>query len=245
MNKKTVVMCATGVLLGALAIGGTFAYLTDNETATNNFTIGQVQIDLIESNKPDPDAPIVANEVLKKNPLIQNTGVNEAIVFMEFDVPMKNVITVQEDGKRNPEEYTELFDFATENGQFDSTGEHWILLSEIKDDDTDPSKKTYVYGYEQKVKENEATTPLFDKVRFANIVEGQVVTKNKVASFDNVSIPVRAYAIQSSYVNSIDTSSDILNKSTLQEVYTVFANQNEGVTLKDADTNGAYDLSGK
>ena len=49
MNKKVITMCATGVLLGALAIGGTFAYLTDNETTTNNFTVGHVQIDLIES----------------------------------------------------------------------------------------------------------------------------------------------------------------------------------------------------
>lgn len=130
MNKKVITMCATGVLLGALAIGGTFAYLTDNETTTNNFTVGHVQIDLIESNKPDPTAPIIANEELKKNPLIKNTGANEAIVFMEFDIPMKDVITVEADGTRNPEEYTELFDFSTEAGTYDSTGSHWILLSE-------------------------------------------------------------------------------------------------------------------
>ena len=49
----------------------------------------------------------------------------------------------------------------------------------------------------------------------------------------------------SSYVNNIDTTSDTLNKATLQAVYTVFANQNDGDTLKDADINGEYDLSGK
>ena len=245
MNQKVITMCATGVLLGALAIGGTFAYLTDNETTTNNFTVGHVQIDLIESNKPDPTAPIIANEELKKNPLIKNTGANEAIVFMEFDIPMKDVITVEADGTRNPEEYTELFDFSTEAGTYDSTGSHWILLSEGQDDETNPSKKTYVYGYEQKLDPNESTTALFDKVRFANVIEGQVVTKTKTASFDDVSIPVRAYAIQSNYVNNIDTTSDTLNKATLQAVYTVFANQNDGDTLKDADINGEYDLSGK
>ena len=53
MNKisKTKVLAITGVLgLGALALGaGTLAYFTDNDSATNTFTVGNVSIDLIES----------------------------------------------------------------------------------------------------------------------------------------------------------------------------------------------------
>ena len=48
-SKKQMVMAAAAcAMMGVMAIGGTMAYLTDSETATNTFTIGQVKIDLEE-----------------------------------------------------------------------------------------------------------------------------------------------------------------------------------------------------
>lgn len=49
INKKAVV--TTGAVLGvaALVAGGTIAYFTDQDTATNNFTVGDVDITLYES----------------------------------------------------------------------------------------------------------------------------------------------------------------------------------------------------
>ena len=49
INKKAVI--TTGAVLGvaALVAGGTIAYFTDHETATNNFTVGDIDITLYES----------------------------------------------------------------------------------------------------------------------------------------------------------------------------------------------------
>ncbi|MBR0460542.1 hypothetical protein IJI91_00915 [Candidatus Saccharibacteria bacterium] len=49
VNKKVVL--STGIVVGAIALiaGGTIAYFTDSDTATNNFTVGDVEVKLYES----------------------------------------------------------------------------------------------------------------------------------------------------------------------------------------------------
>ena len=56
MKKKIVTLCVVICLLAVAAIGGTLAYFTDNETATNVFTMGKVDIELTETEWVDPDA---------------------------------------------------------------------------------------------------------------------------------------------------------------------------------------------
>ena len=66
MKKKSILMAAIAVMLVAvLVVGGTLAYFTDKDNATNTFTVGNVSIDLIEStyhregndNSGDKDIP--------------------------------------------------------------------------------------------------------------------------------------------------------------------------------------------
>ncbi|MBO5036236.1 MAG: hypothetical protein J6D42_04065 [Clostridia bacterium] len=47
--KKTLVLFACAVLLVAGSVFGTFAYLTDNDSVTNTFTVGQVHLTLDEA----------------------------------------------------------------------------------------------------------------------------------------------------------------------------------------------------
>lgn len=50
MKKKTILVAAIAVMLvAALVVGGTLAYFTDTKDATNTFTVGNVKIDLLES----------------------------------------------------------------------------------------------------------------------------------------------------------------------------------------------------
>ena len=50
MKKKTILVAAIAVMLvAALVVGGTLAYFTDKDNATNTFTVGNVKIDLLES----------------------------------------------------------------------------------------------------------------------------------------------------------------------------------------------------
>ena len=48
-KKKILVLALTIAMVAILAVGGSLAYLTDTKTATNTFTIGNVKIELLES----------------------------------------------------------------------------------------------------------------------------------------------------------------------------------------------------
>lgn len=249
-NKKKVAMTLAACgLMGAMAVGGTMAYLTDNEGVTNTFTVGKVQIDLTEPNKPDEDTPRVPNEEMQKDPTIKNTGENDAVMFVSFDIPMDNLVIAGYDGTKQEAADVELFDFRTTDGTYDSVNDGWVLISKTIAEDN--SKATYLYGYEDTVAPDETIPSIFDYVRMANIVEGQI-------DGEKLELPVRAYAIQSGYLQSADNTTgnhdivvgDAMSQETLTDIYEIFANQNpEAVAavsaiVDDADTNGALDLSG-
>lgn len=52
-RKKIGLAIATTALTGALVVGGTLAYFTDNDSASNVFTMGKVDIDVVESSDDD------------------------------------------------------------------------------------------------------------------------------------------------------------------------------------------------
>ena len=49
MKKKLILLSLAMLLVIAAAVGTTFAYLTDKDTARNTFTVGKVMIDLTET----------------------------------------------------------------------------------------------------------------------------------------------------------------------------------------------------
>lgn len=189
-NRKMVKGIALAAMVAALAAGGTAAYLTDFETATNSFTIGKVDIELDEPNwKPDDNTKLVPTQVIKKDPYVKNKGINEAFVYLEVSVPVRNVITAAQDGTRNPLRKTELFTY--------SKNKEWTQL--------------------ERKEIGQKTTTLFDTVKFANIIEGQLDTQQ-------IDMPVRAYAIQST--NTGDDKTTIIEQATA--AYQKYVNQNKG-----------------
>lgn len=207
-NKKMVKGIALAAMLVALAAGGTAAYLTDFETATNSFTVGKVDIELDEPNwKPEDNTKIVPTQVIKKDPFIKNRGINEAFVYLEVSVPVRNVITAAQDGTRNALAKTELFSY-TKNKEWTQLERKAIGQNMV-----------YTYAYNHILKPGEKTTTLFNTVTFANIIEGQLDTQQ-------LDMPVRAYAIQST-----NTGED---KTTIPEqaaaAYQKYVNQNKGLS---------------
>ena len=207
-NKKMVKGIALAAMLAALAAGGTAAYLTDFETATNSFTVGKVDIELDEPNwKPDDNTKIVPTQVIKKDPFIKNRGINEAFVYLEVSVPVRNVITAAQDGTRNALAKTELFSY-TKNKEWTQLERKAIGQNMV-----------YTYAYNHILKPGEKTTTLFNTVTFANIIEGQL-------DIQQLDMPVRAYAIQST-----NTGED---KTTIPEqaaaAYQKYVNQNKGLS---------------
>lgn len=91
MKKKLTLIIVAVVLVAALAVGGTLAYFTGSDQATNTFTVGNVKIDLTEptwlyevdgkpaGGKIDGET-VYAGEPLEKDPIVTNTGANPCFV---------------------------------------------------------------------------------------------------------------------------------------------------------------------
>lgn len=84
MKKKILALCLV-LALAVTAIGGaTLAYFTDTDDATNEFTVGNVEIDLTEpkwDEQGSKDAPeVYPGEPLAKDPTVENIGKNPCFV---------------------------------------------------------------------------------------------------------------------------------------------------------------------
>ena len=95
-QRKIVFWAASLLLTGALAAGGTLAYLTDKDSVTNQFVVGKVDIEGHEpSYAPDPDGKtnhIVPTQVIPKDPRIENKGKNDSYVYMDVSIPIAKVL---------------------------------------------------------------------------------------------------------------------------------------------------------
>ena len=110
-QRKIVFWAASLLLTGALAAGGTLAYLTDKVSVTNQFVVGKVDIEGNEpSYAPDPDGKtnhIVPTQVIPKDPRIKNKGKNDSYVYMDVSIPIAKVIVADTSGNRR---YGTVFD---------------------------------------------------------------------------------------------------------------------------------------
>lgn len=223
LNKKAGKIIALTAVVGALSVGGTMAYLTDYDKTVNEFTVGKVTIELQEPNwKPEDNTKIEPTQVIKKDPKVKNTGVNDAFVYLEVSIPTKSVITASTDGHRNPQKPTELFTFAKKAD--------WTQLSCVEKD----GYHVYTFCYNKVLKAGETSSTLFDTVTFANIIEGQLDTQQ-------LDIPVKAFAIQT--MNTGDNKGTIPQQAAA--AFKKYVNQNEGqggaVTAYDAATSTLSD----
>lgn len=102
--KKKLLAIALVVALLAVAVGGTLAYFTDQDAATNTFTVGSVKIEIYENDvqtegdvvKFGPLTPIVNVDqpsadvsYIGKAVEVKNTGNNGAYVRVHIAVPTK------------------------------------------------------------------------------------------------------------------------------------------------------------
>ena len=89
--KKKITLVATSVLLvAAMVIGGTLAYFTDTDKATNVFTVGNVDITLDETytqNSKLVPGDNKTNAVTKEVKVINNSGSEKAYVRVHIGIP--------------------------------------------------------------------------------------------------------------------------------------------------------------
>lgn len=205
MKKNTVKIMTLAGILCLASVGGVSAYLTDYEKVSNEFTVGKVDIELKEPEwKPEENKKIEPSKVIHKDPQITNTGTNDAFVYMEVSIPMANVEAAAENGERLGKKVQELFYFEAKDS--------WMQLSVQNTE----SRRTYTYAYKKILKPQETSEALFDNVKFLNLIEGQL-------DGQTFEIPVRAYAIQTSYTGG---SSDNLSEQ-IKAAYEKYVNQNK------------------
>jgi len=142
-TKKVIGGSCACALVAAFAAAGTLAYLTDNESHTNTFTVGQVMIDLTETNwdetdenndgVPDEAEDLVPNQEVEKNPQVTNEGDNDSIVFMRVTVPVKDVTLVADDGTISEHQAQEIFYLKDSDDEItahaNNFGDNWIELN--------------------------------------------------------------------------------------------------------------------
>lgn len=92
MKKKILTMCLVAALAATAIVGGTLAYFTDTDEATNEFTIGNVKIDLIEDFPKDAEDRILKpgdskTNAINKDVWIQNVGSESAWLWYEWYIP--------------------------------------------------------------------------------------------------------------------------------------------------------------
>ena len=84
MKKKIIAVCLIVAMAAIAVVGGTLAWFTDDEVATNTFTVGNVDITLTEPNwtsTGSQDAPeVYPGEPLAKDPTVKNDGANPCFV---------------------------------------------------------------------------------------------------------------------------------------------------------------------
>lgn len=102
MNKrKILLLVALLCMVAILGVGGTLAYFTAEDEATNTFTVGNVKIDLIEPKWDElgkaEGVDAYPGEALAKNPQVVNTGNNPCFVRIKVDNLDQFVKTYGED----------------------------------------------------------------------------------------------------------------------------------------------------
>ena len=96
----------------AISAGITSAYLAaSTDTLQNVITAGSVRASLIEEKwQPQDGMTVYPGQQLEKDPAVENTGENDANVFLEVQIPAEMIALVNEEtGMKTEKRKTELF----------------------------------------------------------------------------------------------------------------------------------------
>lgn len=194
-RSKALLLTLCAVLLVAATIFGTMAYLTSQDTVTNTFTVGKVNIKLDEA-KANPDGTLVegaervkANEykllpghTYNKDPMVTVLSGSESS-YVKMTVTFSKANELDAIFAPDGANLTSIF-----NG-YDAA--NWIAKGNTKGAD---NTRTYEFWYKEAVAAptaDVALDALFDSIT----VPGEI-TNEQLATIEGMTITVNAYAIQ-------------------------------------------------
>lgn len=195
-KSKAILMALCAVLLVAASVMGTLAYLTSTDTVTNTFTVGNVQIKLDEA-KANTDGTLVENadrvkansykllpgHTYNKDPMVTVLKGSESC-YVKMTVTFTKAAELDAIFAPNGANLTSIF------AGYDSA--NWIDKGNTED--TKANTRTYEFWYKEAVAAPDgdvALDALFDKI----VVPGSI-TNAQLATINDMTITVNAYAIQ-------------------------------------------------
>lgn len=171
MKKKLTAIALVVCLMAVAIVGGSLAYFTDNDEATNTFTVGNVSIDLTEPKwdaSGAEDAPeVYPGEALAKDPTVTNDGANPCFVR----ISVTGLDCLNDVGAGN---ITYRTDYVA-----DKLGDNWVLHTDG------------YYYYTEVLAAGKTTDALFDQIVIPADLKN--LDENVTNSFD---IDVFAEAVQ-------------------------------------------------
>ncbi len=203
-NKKSLLIVLCAILVVAATVVGTLAYLTDRDTVTNTFTVGDVQIALNEA-RVDENGKVIDSEervtentyhlipgkTYDKDPMMTvEKGSEDAYVRMRVTVNKLAAL----DAIFAPEgaDLTEIFL---------GTNQNWVYYGETEADDT----ITYEFRYKEIVKKSDADQELpalFTQIQMPGFVTGEQLAT--LYDNDALTITVVGDAIQAETFDNAD-----------------------------------------
>ena len=201
MKKKLVTVLAL-VLVIAMSVVGTYAYLTSHDTVTNTFTVGNVAINLDEA-AANADGSLVYKD--DGQTLADRVKANDYKLLPGHNYAKDPMVTVLKGSESSYVKMTVTFSKAAEldaifapNGApltsifngYDST--NWIYKGNTED--TVKNTRTYEFWYKETVAApdgNVALDALFDSIT----VPGNI-TNDQLKTIEGMTITVNAYAIE-------------------------------------------------
>lgn len=190
MRRKVALTAAAVAMVGTLAVGGTLAWFTDTETATNVVTLGNVDIVLNEDGEDSDErtsgvaveggleySNIMPGDTLPKDVEIAlESGSNDAYVRAQITVSGDLLGLIGEDG--DPSHIVTLKNGTDEITGWTKTDDGWVAIVEAPAKlEDEPDKNIF---------------KVFDTVTFA----GSEITNVYANKEDALKIKVEAQAIQ-------------------------------------------------
>ena len=206
-RNKALLLTLCAVLLVAASVLGTMAYLTSSDEVVNTFTVGNVQIKLDEAKaNPDGSLDTTATERVKgnsykllpghtysKDPMVTVVSGSESS-YIKMTVTFSNARELDAIFAPSGANLTSIF-----NG-YDST--NWIDKGNTKDDAN--NTRTYEFWYKETVAApngNVALDALFDSITVPSNINN-----DQLATINNMTITVNAYAIQADGFNNAEAA---------------------------------------
>lgn len=207
-KSKALILTLCAVLLVAASMLGTMAYLTDNKTVTNTFTVGQVKIKLDEA-KANPDGSLVENadrvkgnsykllpgHTYNKDPMVTVLKDSEAS-YIKMTVTFSNAKELDAIFAPNGADMTKIF-----NG-YDPA--NWTYKGNTED--ATANTRTYEFWYKEAVSAPTADVAL--DALFDSITVPGTITNEQLATIKGMTITVNAYAIQADGFADADEAFD-------------------------------------